>query len=385
MTKRLIIFGSTGSIGVQTLEAVDALAPRWAVAGLTAGGQNVELLAAQVRRYRPEWVGIADEKAEGALRAALGDMRVQIVAGPDASATVARNVEADLAVAAIVGLAGLAPTVTALERGMDIALANKEVLVAAGTLVMELARQRGRHIIPIDSEHSALFQCMQGESASRLTRVILTASGGPFRGYSREQLQHVSVADALRHPNWNMGAKVTVDSATLMNKGLEVLEACHLFGLPPSQVDVVIHRESIVHSLVEFVDGSVKAQLGPPDMRLPIQYALTWPDRAPNTFARLDLTRLGRLHFELPDTETFPCLRLAYTAAEAGGTLPAVMNAANEVAVARFLAGKLAFTGISELVENVMQRHETAPIHSLDDVGQADAWARQTALAMLEG
>lgn len=385
MTKRLVIFGSTGSIGTQTLAAVDALAPAWQVAALTAGGQNIELLAAQVRRYRPEAVGITDPAAEPALRAALADVPVQIVSGPGASETIARSVDADVAVAAIVGLAGLRPTVAALERGLDIALANKEVLVAAGSLVMELARRHGRHIIPVDSEHSALFQCMQGEPAARLARVILTASGGPFRGRTREQLEHVTVDAALRHPNWNMGAKVTVDSATLMNKGLEVLEACHLFGLPPERVDVVIHRESIVHSLVEFVDGSIKAQLGPPDMRLPIQYALTWPDRAPNNFGRLDLTRLGQLHFEPPDMESFPCLRLAYTAAEAGGTLPAVMNAANEVAVARFLAGRLAFTGIADVVEKVMQRHDAAPVNSLDDVEQADTWARQTALAMLEG
>lgn len=384
MTKRLIVFGSTGSIGTQTLEAVDALAPRWTVVGLTAGGQNPELLAEQVRRYRPEWVGVADEAAAAPLREAIGDVPVRIVSGPDAAQTIARNAEADLAVAAIVGLAGLSSTVAALENGMDIALANKEVLVAAGDLFIDLARRHGRHIIPVDSEHSALFQCLQGEPPASVARLTLTASGGPFRGRRWDELHDVTVAEALRHPNWNMGAKVTIDSATLMNKGLEVLEACHLFGLPPAQVDVLIHRESIVHSLVEFVDGSVKAQLGPPDMRLPIQYALTWPDRSGNGFGRLDLASVGRLHFERPDVEAFPCLRLAYTAAEAGGTLPAVMNAANEVAVARFLAGHLSFTGIATLVERVMERHEPVPVTELADVERADRWARETATALLE-
>lgn len=385
MSKRLVIFGSTGSIGTQTLEAVDALAPAWEVAALTAGGRQVALLAEQVRRYRPAFVAISDPAAEPALRAAVADLPVRIVAGPTAAETVARAAAADLAVAAIVGMAGLRPTVAALENGMDIALANKEVLVAAGELVMALARRHGRTVIPVDSEHSALFQCLQGEPRERLSRLILTASGGPFRGRSRSELQHVTVQEALRHPNWNMGTKVTVDSATLMNKGLEVLEACHLFGLPPDRVDVLVHRESIIHSLVEFVDGSVKAQLGPPDMRLPIQYALTWPDRAPNAFGRLDLAKVGKLHFEEPDVGTFPCLSLAYTAARAGGTLPAVLNAANEVAVAQFVAGRLPFLGIPDLVERVMQRHRPVPVTDLAAVEEADAWARRTALALLEG
>jgi len=378
---RLAILGSTGSIGRQTLDVVDALAGEIQVVALAAR-RDAEGLLAQARRYHPQAVALVEETAAAALRAGLV-RDTAVFSGPDALARLVAAVEADVLLVAVVGMAGLVPVLEALRAGADVALATKEALVAGGALVMREARERGRRVLPVDSEHAAVAQCLRGEDPSAVRRILLTGSGGPFLRRRLETLQHVTPQEALAHPTWRMGAKITVDSATLMNKGLEVIEAHWLFGLAAEQIDVVIHPQSVVHSLVEFVDGSVKAQLAPPDMRLVIAQALTAPER--RSLPALPAMEWDGLHltFERPDPARYPCLGLAYEALRAGGTMPAVLNAANEVAVERFLAGGAAFTGIARAVAETMAAHRPIPDPTLEEIIAADAWARDRALAAL--
>ncbi len=382
--QRLLLLGSTGSIGVSTLDVVASLGDRFEVVGLSAG-KNVDLLREQARRVRPRRVAILDAARAAAAAADPGFAGVAVHAGPDGLLEMIRAESVDVCVNALLGAAGLVPTVEALRRCRRLAIANKEALVAAGELVTREAAARGVEILPIDSEHSALHQCLAGRPAADVARVLLTASGGPFRAHDAGALANVTVAEALRHPTWRMGEKITIDSATLVNKGLEVIEAHWLFGLPAASVQVIIHPESIVHSLVEFVDGSVLAQLGAPDMRLPIQYALTYPERLPSPWPRLDLARVGALRFEPPDARRFPCLGLAYAALAAGGTAPAALNAANEVAVEGFLREAIPFGRIPEVIETVLSRHTPRPADRLDAVLEADRWARETAASLLVG
>jgi len=378
--RKLAVFGSTGSIGRQALEVAAAFPEELEITSLVAG-HNVEVLAEQVRRCRARLAVVADEGRWRELKELLAGVPVEVLAGEEGLAAAVED-ESDLVLAAIVGVAGLKPTLAALRAGKDVALANKETMVTAGPLVRAEARQRGAKILPVDSEHSAIFQCLQAGAPREVRRLLLTASGGPFRTWPKEKLARVTAAEALRHPNWRMGAKITVDSATLMNKGLEVIEARWLFDVPLERIEVLVHPESIVHSLVEFVDGAVVAQLGPPDMRLPIQYALLYPRRLASPWPRLDLT--GRaLTFAAPDGDRFPCLALARTAAEKGGTFPAVLNGANEVAVAEFLAGRLSFPGIAQVVEQVLASHLPVAEPDLTQVLAADAWAREKARAVM--
>lgn len=378
--KKVIVLGSTGSIGRQTLEVAAHLPEEIHVTALVAGS-NVELLAEQVRRFRPALVAVADKERWRELKELLSGEKVTIMAGEE-GVLAATEAEGDLVLAAIVGIAGLKPVLAAVRRGKDVALANKEALVTAGHLVQAEARRRGVKIMPVDSEHSAIFQSLHAGRPAEIKRLLLTASGGPFRTWPKKALQRVTEKEALQHPNWRMGAKITVDSATLMNKGLEVIEARWLFDVELKKIEVLVHPESIVHSLVEFVDGAVVAQLGLPDMRLPIQYALTYPERLPAPWPRLDLT--GRtLTFEAPDTDRFPCLALARAAAQKGGTYPTVLNGANEVAVEEFLKGRLSFLGIPALVEKVLAGHTPVPEPDLEAVLAADAWARSKARALI--
>ncbi|MEW8977266.1 MAG: 1-deoxy-D-xylulose-5-phosphate reductoisomerase [Symbiobacterium sp.] len=378
--KNIAIIGSTGSIGTQALDVINHLPGRFRVVALAAGRQ-VEVLAEQALRHRPLLLSVADEARAAELRRLLAQRedgyRPEIVWGEDGLERVATHPESELVLTAVVGAIGVRPTLAAIEAGKDIALANKETLVAAGELVMAAVRRCGVRIVPVDSEHSAIFQCLGGSDADRVRRILLTASGGPFRGW--KDLSGVTPEQALRHPRWSMGAKVTIDSATLMNKALEMIEARWLFGVPMSKIEVVVHPQSILHSAVEFCDGSIIAQLGPTDMRLPIQYALCYPERWEGCTAPLDLAALGSLTFERPDEETFPSLRYAREAVAAGGTMPAVMNAANEVAVGRFLKGEIPFTGIFAVVAGVMARHEVVPRPDLDAILAADRWARSAA------
>ncbi len=381
--KRLAILGSTGSIGVNALAVAAEHGEEFAVVGLAAG-RNAALLAEQVRRFQPRLVSVETPEAATELKTRLNGWRLpDIMVGPAGATAVATLPEADLVLSAMVGAVGLAPTYAAIQAGKDVALANKETLVAAGDLVMQAVQARGVALIPVDSEHSAIFQALQGQRREEVRALWLTASGGPFRTWSKADLEAATPAQALKHPNWSMGAKITIDSATLMNKALEVIEASVLFGLPVSQVRVFIHPQSIIHSLVEFVDGSVLAQLGWPDMRLPIAYALTYPRRLPLTGEPLDLSRVGQLTFELPDLDRFPALRLGYEAAETGGTMPAVLNAANEVAVAGFLAGRLAFSGIPQVVAATMAAHRPEPLTSVEQILAVNAWARERAQHLL--
>lgn len=370
------MLGSTGSIGTQTLEVAALFPERLRIRALSAG-RNWELLAEQARAVRPERVAIVDEAAAEPLRAALADTGIEVLVGAEALVTLAADPEAHVVVGAVVGAAGLRPTLAALEAGTDVALATKEALVIAGALVTEVSARTGARVLPIDSEHSALFQCLVGEPADSIERVILTASGGPFRDRAPRTFGSVTAAEALAHPNWDMGARISVDSATMMNKGLEVIEARWLYDLAPDQIGVVVHPQSIVHSIVEFVDGSAKAQVGVPDMRVPIQYALTFPDRWPAPHPRLDWGTLGTLDFRSPDLEAFPALALAFRAMEEGGAAPAVLNAADEVAVASFLDGQIGFTDIARLVGEAMDAHGGAPSNTLDDLLAADSAARQ--------
>jgi len=376
--KSIAILGSTGSIGVSTLDVVRQHPDRFSVAGLAAGN-NTELLAEQIREFRPKVVSVRDASSVNTLRAALGSDCPEILHGTEGASAVAAVEEAELVISAIVGAAGLVPTVTAIKAGKHIGLANKETMVVAGRLVSDLARQHQVEIIPVDSEHSAIYQSLVGHRHEDVLRVILTASGGPFLNTPAEEIAKVVPAQALKHPKWNMGAKITIDSATLMNKGLEVIEAHWLFDMPAEKIGVVVHPQSIIHSMVEYIDGCVMAQLGVPDMRAPIAYAMAWPERCPSGIERLDLTKTGTLTFQEPDTERFPCLRLAYDALKAARTYPAVLNAANEIAVAAFLDGRIGFTGIPELVEKTMQAHVAWEPVELEEYIQADQWARQTA------
>ena len=375
MTRRVSILGSTGPIGRQTLEVAAACGHR--VAALALRG-SVELAEQQARRFLPQLVAAADEGAAAQLRVRLADTPIRVAGGEQALLEAASLEDADTVVAAIVGVAGLKPTLAAVEAGKRVALANKEALVCAGELVMARAVQTGAEIVPVDSEHSAIFQCLQGcRDRGQVERLILTASGGPFFGRTREELAQVTREQALRHPNWAMGAKITVDSATMMNKGLEVIEAMRLYAMPPERIQVVIHRQSIVHSLVEFVDGAVLAQLGTADMRLPIQYALTWPERTPGPAQALDLLACPPLTFQPPDLEAFPCLALALECAGRGGTATAVLNGANEAAVALFLEGRIGFLDIPRLVAQALDRVEAkADGCGLDEIFEADRAAR---------
>lgn len=379
MTQSLSILGSTGSIGRQTLEVAEQLSVR--VAALTAGS-NVERMAEQCRKFRPSLAVMATEQAADALRARIADLPIRVHSGMDGLIEAAELDEADTVVTAVVGMVGLRPTLAAIAKKKRIALANKETLVCAGELVMAAARASGAEIIPVDSEHSAIFQCLMGaHGKEEIRRLILTCSGGPFFGKKPEELRGVTKADALRHPNWRMGAKITVDCATLMNKGLEVIEAMRLYDLPLQQVDVVIHRQSIVHSLVEFRDGAVLAQLGVPDMRIPIRLAMTYPYRAENPAPPLDLLTCGALTFDRPDREAFPCLAIAEEAAERGGNVCAAMNGANEAAVALFLQDRIGFYDIARLVRRATDTVDFVARPDLEALLAADAAARNVVLA----
>ncbi len=378
MTKTISLLGATGSIGRQTLAVAQELG--LSVAALTANRQ-VDLLEQQARQLRPRLAVLYDPAAARELRQRLRGTGIEVMEGPEGLTAAATLPEADTVVTAVMGSVGLAPTLAAIAEKKRIALANKETLVCAGELVMAAARDAGAEIVPVDSEHSAIFQCLQGcRDRSEVRRLLLTCSGGPFFGRSFDELEHVTAADALRHPNWHMGAKITIDSATLMNKGLEIIEAMRLYGLPVEQVEAVIHRQSIVHSLVEFRDGAMLAQLGTPDMKLPIRYALTYPDRAETPDRRLDLLTCGALTFSAPDMEAFPCLRIARQCAAVGGTACAVMNGANEAAVQRFLQGEIGFNDIPRLVERALSRVELIYRPSLTDILEADRLARQAVL-----
>ncbi|HQR30050.1 MAG TPA: 1-deoxy-D-xylulose-5-phosphate reductoisomerase [Anaeromyxobacteraceae bacterium] len=377
--RRLSILGSTGSIGVQALDVVSRSPDRFSVVGLSAG-RNVERLAEQVRAFRPLLVSVADAGAAAALRERLGPDAPEIRHGEGGAVAVATLPEADLVLAAISGGAGLRSTAAAVEAGKPVGLANKESLVLAGELVMRRAAERGAAILPVDSEHSAIFQSLAGHNRTEVRRLILTASGGPLRAHPRESLAAVTPAEALRHPNWSMGAKITIDSATLMNKGLEVVEARWLFDVPASRIDILVHPESIVHSMVEYVDGQVVAQLGVSDMRGPISYALAHPDRIPLDLPPLDLARVGRLTFEPPDPVRFPAFRLAYRALEEGGTAPAVLSGADEGVVEAFLAGRCRFDAIPRICAEVLDAHRVERLETVDQAIAASDWGRAEAL-----
>lgn len=381
--KAITLVGSTGSIGTQTLDIVSHHPDQFRIVGLAAGN-NVEMLAAQIRQFRPKIAAICSEEKLPILTEAIKDLDPQpiLLAGDAGIIEVARYSEAETVVTGIVGCAGLLPTIAAIEAGKDIALANKETLIAGGPVVLPLVEKHGVKLLPADSEHSAIFQCLQGVPKNGLRKIILTASGGAFRDWNVEKLAEVTVADALKHPNWSMGRKITVDSATLMNKGLEVIEAHFLFGLNYEDIEIVIHPQSIIHSLIELQDTSVLAQLGWPDMRLPILYALSWPDRIYTNWERLDLVKAGNLTFREPDHQKYPCMQLAYAVGKAGGSMPAVLNAANEQAVALFLEEKIQFLDIPRCIELVCDRHQNdnCANPSLDDILAADKWARQEVL-----
>ena len=378
MTKTIALLGATGSIGRQTLEVARELG--LTVAALTAH-TNIDLLERQARQFRPRLAAVYDAAAAAVLRDRLSDTDIEVRAGEEGLLAAATLAEADTLVTAVMGSVGLAPTLAAIRQGKRIALANKETLVCAGELVMSAAAEYGAEIIPVDSEHSAVFQCLQGcRDRGEVRRILLTCSGGPFYGKTHDQLEHVTAADALRHPNWHMGAKITIDSATLMNKGLEVIEAMRLYALPVEQVQPVIHRQSIVHSLVEVRDGALLAQLGTPDMKLPIRYALTYPYRAETPDAPLDLLQCGALTFAAPDEDAFPCLRLARQCGKTGGTSCAILNGANEAAVALFLRGDIGFNDIHRCVERALSRVAVKYQPSLADILEADRAARQALL-----
>ncbi|MCE5263176.1 MAG: 1-deoxy-D-xylulose-5-phosphate reductoisomerase [Deltaproteobacteria bacterium] len=383
--RRISLLGSTGSIGVSTLDVVAAHADRFAVAALAAG-RNVALLREQVERFRPRVAAMIDEEHAAELRRLLGPgSATEVLAGPAGYREAAALADADVVVSAMVGAAGLIPTLQAIEAGKDIALANKETLVMAGHIVLRRAAERRIRITPVDSEHSAIFQCLMGNRREEVRRLILTASGGPFLHTPKEDLAKVTAASALRHPNWVMGKKITIDSATMMNKGLEIIEAGWLFGLPVTKIDVLIHPQSIVHSLVEYRDGSVIAQMGIPDMRLPIAFALSYPERLNRDEEALDLRKVGTLTFLDPDRVRFPALRLAYEVAKAGGTMPAVLNGANEIAVAAFIAEGIRFDRIVSVVEEVLSRHSGPADPGIDEILAADRWAREEAGVIIKG
>lgn len=382
MVKGLSILGSTGSIGTQGLDVCRNLGIK--VVALAANS-NAKAMEEQVRQFRPEVAALLDEEAAASLKLKVRDTGTRVVSGMNGILEAVTHAGADTVLTSVVGIAGLIPTIAAIEAGKNIALSNKETLVTAGAIVTDLIKKKGVKLIPVDSEHSAIFQCLAGNRKEDVEKIILTASGGPFRGYTRAGLENVTVEQALNHPNWSMGSKITIDSATMMNKGLEIIEAMWLFDVPASRIEVVVHPESIIHSMVEFRDGSIMAQLGAPDMRIPIQLALTWPHRAENQFRRADMRQLGRLTFEEPDFETFEALKLAYRAAETGGTLPCAMNAANEVAVELFLKGKIRFHQITEIVKIVMEKHTSNTRPDLDDIIDTDRASRDLARKVFDG
>lgn len=376
--KHIAILGSTGSIGTQTLQVIEANPDRFCAEVLTAN-RNADLLIEQARKFKPGIVVIADEEKYSYVQEALSLEDVKVYAGADAIAQVVATASVEVVVTAMVGYSGLIPTVNAIRAGKTVALANKETLVVAGDLINRLVEEYKVAILPVDSEHSAIFQCLVGESRNPAEKLILTASGGPFRGRNTAFLEKVTAADALKHPNWNMGAKVTIDSASMMNKGFEMIEAKWLFGMKPEQIEVVVHPQSIIHSMVQFADGSIKAQLGVPDMRLPIQYALTYPERAKSSFGRVDFSVTRELTFEEPDRKTFRNLQLAYEAVAQGGNMPCILNAANEVAVEAFLQGKLAFTAMPDLIGETMQQVAFVGRPSMDDFIETDRISREFA------
>ncbi|MDB5294221.1 MAG: 1-deoxy-D-xylulose 5-phosphate reductoisomerase [Phycisphaerales bacterium] len=378
MPKRIAILGSTGSVGCNAVAVVAALGPGYAVTALSAGRNGPKLLE-QARLCRPAAVAIADPDPDPALVAELAALGCAVHVGPDGLVELATRDDVDVVLAAVVGAAGLPAVLAAVRAGKTLALANKESLVVAGSLVMAEAKARGVPVLPVDSEHAAVFQAMQAGRPNEVARIVLTASGGPFRTWPAERIESATLADALRHPTWQMGNKITIDSATMFNKALEIIEARWLFDLPAERIKVVVHPESVVHSMVEFVDGSVVAQLSPPDMKTPIQYALTYPERVPGPARRMDWAKAFDLHFEPPDEKRFPALTLAYEAVRAGGTMGAVLNGANEAAVDLFASGKIAFGEISRVVGFTMSRHPVQAAPSLDDLIEADRWARQTA------
>ncbi len=375
--KRITVLGATGSIGLRTLEIVSSFPEEFSVAGVAARGTTVERLVDIARKYAPQAIALLEPEAVDRLAALLPRPRPELLAGADGLVALTRDVPADVVVSALVGGAGLLPTMAAIRAGRAVALANKETLVMAGRLMTTAARHHGVPLLPVDSEHSAVFQCLCGHNRRDVHRILLTASGGPFRELPKEQFATITVDDALRHPTWKMGAKITIDSATLMNKGLEVIEARWLFDVAPEQVQIVVHPQSVVHSMVEYIDGSVIAQLGVADMGVPILYALTYPERRPTPAARLDLARVGQLTFFEPDPARFPCLRLARHALEQGGAAPVVLNAANEIAVAAFLDRRIAFTDIPELIEDALVDVPAGELESIEACVAIDAETRR--------
>jgi len=373
--KKISLLGSTGSIGANVLDVIERNPEKFQIFSMSAGN-NVDLFAKQIRKFKPRVVALFDTKKIPTLKEQIADLDIEILSGEEGSIAVATLPEVDVVVSGVMGSAGLLPAIHALKSGKNLALANKETLVIAGELVLREAKKTNSQIIPIDSEHSAIFQALNGEKKEQIKKIILTASGGPFRTFSLDQMETVTVKDALKHPNWDMGAKITIDSSTMMNKGLEYIEAKWLFGVN-APIEIIVHAQSIIHSMIEFVDTSIIAQLGIPDMRVPIAYALTYPDRFECDLPSLDLTTMGNLTFEAPDFERFPCLRLAIDAMEIGKTMPAVLNAANEIAVQAFLEELIPYKDIAELIRMVMQNHNPAPLKELQDVLIADRWARE--------
>lgn len=382
MKKQIAILGSTGSIGTQALEVIEEHSDKFEVYALTANN-NADLLISQARKFNPEFVVIANENKYAQVKEALADLPMKVFAGAASIADVAAMQPVDIVLTAMVGYSGLLPTISAVKAGKVIALANKETLVVAGDLVCELSRQHNSAIVPVDSEHSAIFQCLQGEMNNPIEKVILTASGGPFRGKDINFLRNVTAADALKHPNWSMGAKITIDSASLMNKGFEVIEAKWLFGVGKEKIDVVVHPQSIIHSMVQFEDGSVKAQMGLPDMKLPIQYAFGYPQRLSSKSPRLDFQQHSNLTFEKPDTNVFRNLAFAYEAMEQGGNMPCILNAANEIVVAAFLKGEIGFLQMSDIVEATMQKVAFIKKPSYEQYVETDKEARHIALNLI--
>jgi 1-deoxy-D-xylulose-5-phosphate reductoisomerase len=380
--KKIAILGSTGSIGQNSLDVISRFPDDFQASYLVAH-KNIDLLQKQIERYNPKAVAVIDEDAGSVLKK-LVNRTTEIFTGPDSVEELVQQNDIDIVISSLVGFAGLKPTIKAIEAGKTIALANKETLVVAGEIIMDLVRKNNVSIVPVDSEHSAILQCLTGEKLISVAKVILTASGGPFLNTSLEKLQSVTVGEALNHPNWRMGNKITIDSATLMNKGLEVIEAHHLFGLEPEKIEVVIHPQSIIHSMVEFIDGSVKAQLGVPDMKIPIQYALTYPDRSNSNYERVNFVQTGTMEFREPNLERFPCLRLAKEAMYEGGTMPTVLNAANEIAVQAFLQNEISFMQIPACIEWAMRKHATISKPSLTIIEETDRETRKQVRSYIE-
>ncbi|MBM4120146.1 MAG: 1-deoxy-D-xylulose-5-phosphate reductoisomerase [Nitrospira sp.] len=376
--KKIIVLGSTGSIGTSTLDIVGKFPGEFQVVGLTAATKDV-LLEDQIRIFKPKKVALSDPAAVARLRTRCAGLPIEILEGSTGVADVASMPEGELVISAIVGGAGLVPTLAAIRTGKHVALANKEPMVMAGQLMQDEAKKHRVRIFPVDSEHSAIFQSMEGHRREDIRRLVLTASGGPLWNMPKDQMQHVKPEQALQHPNWKMGAKITIDSATMMNKGLEVVEARWLFDMPAEQIEVLVHRESVIHSMVEYKDGSVIAQLGLPDMRTPISYAMKYPARVPLELPPLDLASIGKLTFFQPDHDRFPCLQLGYDALKIGGTMPAVLNAANEIAVAAYLQNGISFLDIAAIIRGTMDAHTLRQVHTLDDALEADRWAREQA------